>query len=206
MKTMSYYLFLVVLAVAFAFIITFDVRAETDSISLSANIQTSLAMVLSSNNYPFGDLVANIPEKGSSGVDIDITTNASNGYTLGIDDAVAGSDSALLHTDLSTRIIDFSALIASPELWVSGTSRGLGFTVFAADTSKEAKWGTGTTYDDVNNKYAGVPQNATTVHTSTGYKTGSDTTSIAFILDVDPDQKAGAYSGSVTLTATAVLL
>ena len=193
--------------VALCFILnTIEVSAETDAVTLATNVQTSLALNLSSGSYDFGNLTANTPVKGSSGIDVDVTTNASNGYTLGVHDGVAGSNSALLHTDTLTRIIDFSALIATPALWVSGTSRGVGVTVYAADTSKEAKWGTGTTYNDANNKYAGVPTAATTIHTSTGYKTGADTTSVAFIVDVEPDQKAGVYSGDVTVTATAVLL
>ena len=82
---------------------------------------------------------------------------------------------------------------------------GLGVTLFAADTSKEAKWGTGTTYNDGLNKYAGVPQAATVAHTVTGYREIPDTSSWAFKLDVSPGQSAGNYSGTVIFTAVAVL-
>jgi len=179
---------------------------DTDTVTLSTIVQTSIAIGLSSGTYAFGNLTAGSPLKGSVGIDVDVMTNASNGYALGIHDGVSGSNSALLHTDTTTRIADTAFTIASPDLWVSGTTKGLGMTVFSADTSKEAKWGTGTTYNDTNNKYAAVPQAATTIHTSTGYKTGSDTTSIAFVVDVEADQKSGAYSGDVTFTATAVLV
>ena len=77
--------------------------------------------------------------------------------------------------------------------------------MFAATTSKESAWGTGTTYNDANNKYAGVPQNATTGHTVTGYHAGTDTSSWSFKIDVPNSQKTGNYSGSVTFTATAVV-
>jgi len=182
------------------------VNAETDDITLSTDVQTSLALSLSSNTYPFGNLTAGTPRMGSSGVEIDVTTNASNGYSIGISDGVAGGDSALLHTDTLTRIADATASIASPELWVFGTTKGLGVTVYSADTGKEAKWGTGTTYNDANNKYAGVPETATVIHASTGYKTGSGTTDVAFVVDVEAGQKAGSYSGNAVVTATAVLL
>lgn len=181
-------------------------EAATDTITLSTDVQTSLALNLGSGTYSFGNLTAGTPKYGSSGIVASVTTNASNGYTLGISDAVSGSNSALLHTDTTTRIADAAAAIASPALWVSGTTKGLGVTVFAADTSKEAAWGTGTTYNDANNKYAGIPETATTIHTSTAYKTGADTTSLAFVVDVPADQKAGTYSGDSTITATAVLL
>lgn len=179
---------------------------DSDTVTLSTDVQTAIAISLSSGTYDFGNLTAGTPLKGSAGINVDVTTNAPNGYTLGIHDGVAGSNSALLHTDTTTRIADTSFTIASPDLWVSGTTKGLGATVFSADTSKEAKWGTGTTYNDANNKYAAVPQAATTIHTSTGYKTGSDTTSVAFVVDVEADQKSGSYSGDVTFTATAVLI
>ena len=188
----------------------FDKRAssqvDTENITLSTNVQSSLALAVSSNIYAFGNLTAGTPKKGTVGIDADVTTNATNGYTLGISDGVAGNDSALLHTDTVTRIIDYAGTIAAPTLWNSGVDTGLGTTVYAADTAKEGKWGAGVAYDDVNNKYAGVPQAATTIHTSTGYKVGADTTSVAFIVDVAADQKSGAYSGNVTLTATAVLI
>lgn len=182
-------------------------KAQTglNTINLSTNIETSLAMSIESIGYNFGNLVANIPEKGSTGVNIGVMTNSPNGYALSAHDGVPGSDSALLHTDLTTRIIDFYGSIADPQLWISGKSRGLGITVFGASTSKETKWGTGTTYSDVNNRYAGVPEFANTIHVSTGYKTGIDATDIAFAVDVDSDQKPGVYSGPVIITAVAIL-
>lgn len=180
--------------------------AATSDITLSTDVQTSLSLGLGSGAYSFGNLTAGTPKFGSAGIVASVTTNASNGYTLGISDGVSGSDSALLHTDATTRIADAIAAIASPATWTSGVTKGLGVTVYTADTDKEAKWGTGTTYNDANNKYAGIPETATTIHTSTAYKTGADTTGIAFVVDVLADQKAGSYSGNTTVTATAVLL
>jgi hypothetical protein len=194
------------LAILPIFIFSFA-KAQTglNTINLSTNVETSLAMSIESIGYNLGDLVANIPEKGSAGVNIGVMTNSPNGYALSAHDSAPGSDSALLHTDLTTRIIDFYGSIADPQLWVNGESRGLGITVFEASTSKEAKWGTGITYNDINNKYAGVPEFASTIHVSTGYKTGLDTTGISFAVDVDSDQKPGVYSGPVTITLVAVL-
>jgi hypothetical protein len=180
--------------------------AATDAVSLSADVQVALSLDLSSGTYNFGNLTAGTPGFGSGGIIASVTTSASDGYNLGISDGVSSSNSALLHTDTVTRIPDASASIASPGLWVSGTTKGLGVTVFSADTSKESKWGTGTTYNDGNNKYAGVPENVTTIHTSSGYKAGVDTTGLAFVVDVTADQLSGVYSGDVVITATAVLL
>ena len=197
-------LFIAVCAVTFYYLKS-EAQFDAHNITLSTDVQTAIAMSVSSNTYAFGNLTSGTPKRGSAGIDADVTTNASNGYTLGISDGVAGGNSCLLHTDTTTRIIDYVSTIALPTLWNSGTDRGLGATVYAADTTKEVKWGAGTAYDDVLNKYAGVPQTATTIHTSAGFKTGADTTSVAFIVDVAADQKSGVYSGDVTLTATAVL-
>jgi len=118
---------------------------------------------------------------------------------LKISDSVAGSDSALLHTDTATRIADYAGTIAVPTSW---TGTGLGICVYAADTSKEAKWGTGTTETDSNNKYAGIPQTATEIH-NVGSAVTNDDTSIGYKLNVPTSQKTGAYSGVVTYTAVA---
>lgn len=180
-------------------------EAATDTVSLTANVTGALTLGLSSASYSFGDLTPGTPVRGSSGIDINVETSSANGYTLAVHDSIAGANSALLHTDTTTRIADYSSLIASPTTWNNGTDTGLGFTAYSAETSKEIKWGSGTTYNDANNTYAGVPQNATVFHTSPNYKAGVDTTSISFILDVPVDQKTGSYSGIVTVTALPTL-
>ncbi len=183
-----------------------NVGATTDTVTLTTDVTESLSLGLSSGSLSLGTLTPGTPVRGSGGIVVTVSTSAANGYNLGISDAVSGNDSALLHTDTTTRITDTSALIAAPALWVNGTTKGLGVGVYAADTSKEAKWGSGTTYNHADNKYAGIPETATTIHSAPGFKAGADTTSISFVLDVENSQKTGAYSGNVTLTATAVLI
>lgn len=195
--------FFIILALGIVFI-SVD-NAQAADVSMTTNVQNVLDISLSSASINFGSLVPGTPVKGSGGIDIDVTTSSADGYNLSICDTIVGSDSALLHTDTTTRIPDFSSLIASPSLWNTGTSVGLGFGVYAADTSKEVKWGTGTTYDHASNQYAGVPENSTIFHASTGYKEGADTTSLAFILDVSNSQKTGSYTGQVVITATAII-
>lgn len=175
------------------------------NVNVSADVSTNLNMSFSTATISFGPLIPGTPAKGSNGIDIDVTTSAADGYNLSINDGVVSNGSALLHTDTTTRILDFSHGIASPDFWTSGVSTGLGFTTYYADTSKEGKWGTGTTYNDSNNKYAGIPQDSTIFHASSGYKAGSDRTSITFILDVPNDQKTGSYDGNITVSATAII-
>lgn len=179
-----------------------SVLAATDTAALDTTVSTTLTLGLSSNAMNFGNLSPGTPLKGTGGIIATVNTSAADGYLLGISDGIPAPDSCLVHTDGVTYIEDYLGTITTPTLW-SGT--GLGFTVYAADTNKEAKWGTGTTYNDSNNKYAGVPQTTTTFHSSPSYKAVDDTTSFAFELDAPNDQKTGNYSGDITITATAVV-
>ena len=179
-------------------------QADTQGVTVSASVQTAMTFSTSAGDTAaFGSLTPGSPiASPATGTVLSVTTNAANGYTIGVSDSKTTTNSALLHTDTSTYVADYAGTIATPTSW---TSTGLGLTLFAADTNKESAWGTGTTYDDSNNKYAGVPQNATTAHTVTGYHSGADTSSWAFKLDVPGTQKTGSYSGTVTFTSTAVL-
>lgn len=205
-KIVTVFLGILIILVMMALLTGKSARAEEHEVDLSTTVQASLSFdIIAGDTVPFGPLTAGVPIAApDTGTIASVTTNAANGYTLGLSDGVAGSNSALLHTDTTTRITDVtSGDITTPALW--GTSTGLGITLYAADTNKEGKWGTGTAYNDANNKYAAIPQAATTAHTVIGEVVGADTSSWAFKIDVPADQKTGSYSGNVTFTATAVL-
>jgi hypothetical protein len=180
-----------------------QVEAAEQNVSLSTTVQEYLSFsITAGGTVTFGNLTPGTPICYSTGTVASVTTNATNGYTIGLSDGVAGTNSALLHTDTTTRIADYAGTIDTPTSW---TGTGLGVGLYAADTNKESKWGTGTTVCDSNNKYAGIPQSTTTAHSAPGYKSGADTSSWSFKVDVPNTQKAGSYSGTVTFTATAVL-
>jgi hypothetical protein len=182
-----------------------EVKA-TSNFSFSTTIGTYLTLSIpTGSTVAFGNLTPGTPiEAPATGTIASVTTNAANGYTLGLSDAIAASNSCLVHTDTTTYIADYAGTIATPTIWTGGAT-GLGATLFAADTTKEVAWGTGTTYNDALNKYAGIPQTAATAHTAAGFKSGADTSTWAFKIDVPNTQKTGSYSGSATFTATAVL-
>ena len=177
--------------------------ATTGTATLSTSVQQYLALtVTSGGTVGFGNLTPGTPiDAPSGGTVVSVSTNAANGYTVGLSDG-SDTNSAMLHTDTTTYIADYAGTIAVPTTW---TSTGVGISMFAATTNKEAKWGTGTTYNDANNNYAGIPSAATTAHTVTGTLGGADTSSWGFSVDVANTQKTGSYSGDVTFTATAVL-
>lgn len=177
--------------------------AATDTVSLSTSVQEYLSFsITSGDTVSFGNLTPGTPICHATGSVASVTTNAANGYTMGLSDATAAPNSCLRHTDTTTYIAKYAGTIAVPTSW---TGTGLGITMYAADTNKEAAWGTGTTVCDANNKYAGVPEAATTAHTVTGYHATADTSSWGWKLDAPGTQKTGSYSGNVTFTATAVL-
>ena len=181
-------------------------EALTDDSTLTTTVLEYLSFSLTAgDSVGFGNLTPGTPIAApATGTIASVTTSASNGYILAVHDGEAGSNSSMTHTDATTKITDFTlGDITTPAAWGAGT--GVGITLFAADTNKEAKWGTGTTYDDANNSYAAVPQTATVAHTVTGFLSSADTSSWAFKIDVPNTQKTGAYSGTVTFTATAVL-
>lgn len=179
------------------------VKGATDTVSLSTSVQEYLTFAITAGDaVTFGSLTPGTPICFATGTVASVTTNSANGYTIGLSDAVAGTNSTLLHTDATTRIADYAGTLTTPTTWAS---TGLGVGLFAADTNKDVKWGTGTAVCDANNKYAGVPQTATTAHTSTGYHASADTSSWSWKIDVPNTQKTGTYSGNVTFTATAVL-
>lgn len=178
-------------------------RADTDTATLSTTVLEYLTFsITQEDTVAFGNLTPGTPICNSTGTVASVTTNAANGYTLGLHDGVSGIDSSMLHTDAATRIADYAGTIGTPTSW---TDTGVGISLYDADNDKDAKWGTGTTVCDSNNKYAGIPETATTAHTVTGFHSGADTSSWSFQIDVPNTQKTGAYSGDVTFTATAVL-
>jgi hypothetical protein len=181
--------------------------ATTGSISLTGNILEYLALTLTTGTaVGFGNITPGTPKCGTFGTVVSIITNAQNGYNLATYDGEVGAVSSMVHSD-GTHIPDMNiGTIATPILWVTGTHAGVGVTLYAADTDKEASWGTGSTMCDVaGNKYGAVPQAATTGHTVTGYHTGADTSSWGWRIDVPNTQKTGIYTGTINFSSAAVL-
>jgi len=184
-------------------------KAAIDSATLSTTVLEYISFTLTAGDtVAFGDLTPGTPIKAPAASTVaSVTTNAANGYTLGLHDGVAAANSSMIHTDAATYITDTtnSGTIAVPAAW--GAATGVGITMWDADTNYETKWCADvcSTYDDTDNLYAAIPETATTAHTVTGVVSETDTSSWAFEIDVLNTQKTGAYSGDVTFTATAVL-
>ena len=166
---------------------------QVQNLSLSASVDNA--------SIAFGQLLPGSVLTGTT--NINVTTNYPNGYSISASDSVSGSDSALLNTDGTTRIADYSGTIASPTSWASGT--GFGICLYSASGKDTSKWGSGSGETDSNNKYAGVPETATMIHQKTGSPTNSDLSKVGYKLVVPNTQKTGDYSGTVTYTITGAL-
>ncbi|MEI6498513.1 MAG: hypothetical protein WCO23_00975, partial [bacterium] len=161
----------------------------------------SLSLSLDSPTLAFGYILPNTVITGTTIASV--TTNYPNGYSLTIGDATSGNGSALVHqTDHVTRIVDYVSTIAAPTTW---TGTGLGVCLYSATGKDQNKWGTGVSASDSNNKYAGVPQNATTIFIKSGSSTSADETHIGYRLVVPNTQKTGDYSGDIIYSATGAL-
>lgn len=183
-------------------------EAAVHDVTLTTTVITYLTFdITAGDTVPFGNLTPLTPIKAPASSTIaSVTTNAANGYTIGLHDGVATPNSSMLHTDTSTRIPKMTnGSIATPVAW--GSNTGVGATMWAADSDYESKWcaTTCTSYDDADNLYAAIPETATTAHTVTTFHASVDTSSWAFEINVPNAQKTGAYSGTITYTATAVL-
>lgn len=179
--------------------------STTGNVAISGDVSQYLVLEFTSGaNIAIGSISPGVGACNASGTIASITTNAANGYTLGLSDG-SDTNSTLLHTDTTTYIPDVSGTFTSPELWLTGTTQGLGVTLFSADTTKEAKWGTGTSACDIWNKWAGIPSVNVTGHTVTGFRAIPDTSSWGWKVDVANLQKSGVYAGNVLFTSAAVL-
>lgn len=175
----------------------------TDQVNLSVTVDSTISLGCGAD-VGLGTLVAGTPVLGSS--TCTVTTNSEDGYDLQVkrDDGDTTMDK---DGEDATNIDDKTGWdptsnsgSGNASTW-SGT--GLGFGVYASTATKDTTWwGSGTTYDDASNKYAGFSSTYTTIMDHDSYSATSTTTSISYKLDVPSTQKSGAYSGSITYQVT----
>jgi hypothetical protein len=130
------------------------------------------------------------------------TTNAAAGYDLKVKRDDADTTMDLIGTP-ATNITDKTAWDPTASSGsgnaVTWTGTGLAFGVYASTATKNNTWwGTGTTCDDVLNKYAGFPTAYATIMDHDSYSATSTTTSVCYKVDVPGTQPSGSYDGTVT--------
>ena len=123
--------------------------------------------------------------------DVVVQTDAAN-YSLAINqnnDLTSGANT----------ISPVSGSVASPNAWVEGTTKGLGFTLYGTNaTALPGTWGSG-------NNYAPLPNSATTMYNRTGFTGGTkDVLNMRLRLDVPVVQPMGDYTNQMTVTGTMI--
>ena len=202
------FVFIIVFGLSLAVVQPLDnfpqVQAATQPVTLTTTVLAYLTLdITAGGTVAFGNLTPGTPICYATGTVASVVTNAANGYTLGLSDATAAPNSSMAQGGVYIPKMT-NGTIATPVVW--GSNYGVGANLYAADTGKDTtQWGAGTTVCDALNKYAAVPQAATTAHTVTGFHSSANTSSWSFKIDVPNTQQTGAYSGTVTYTATAVL-
>jgi hypothetical protein len=180
---------------------------STANVLLTGTVLPYLTFTLSGATASFGNITpgTNACANSGSGTETDVTTNASNGYTIAVSDN-SDTNSAMIHADGATYIPDFTTgTIATP---VAYAGYGVGISLYSG-TQKETKWAstTGTVNDCsvTSGKWAYVPNAVTVAHTVTGYTAGVDKSYWSWIVNVANTQKTGIYSGNVLMTVVTVL-
>ena len=131
-----------------------------------------------------------------------VSTNSTNGYTLTTQRNTATATMSKDATHYITDRTNWDPQNPNATLWQTHDT-GLAFTVYSSTANKNNTWwGTGTTYDDTNNRYAGIPQTAQSIMTTPTYSATPTETHIGYKLDVPTTQQTGIYSGIVTYQVT----
>ena len=196
------------LVVVFVFVQVLEISwgaTATDTVTLSVTVAQTITLDCGAD-VNLGTLTPGTPVPTTDQhTTCTATSNAESGYDLKVkrDDADTTMDKT---DDATTNIADKTAWdptagggTGNAATW-SGT--GLGFGVYASTATKNTTWwGSGTTYNDANNKYAGFPTAYTLIMDHDSYESSSTTTSIAYRLDTAATQKSGAYDGTITYQA-----
>ena len=161
-------------------------------------VNSSLSLSIIDLPLAFG--VMEPGDDNSKTIDLRITTDAWNGYTLGVkmlqhENVSCGDRYALCQDSGSHYIPNISATTESPAPW---SESGLGFTI-SAGTGVDPKWNSG-------DNYASIPSSETTIHVKENYHAPAgtpsyDTTSLKFRIDASLSQSPGDYDNFVVLIA-----
>lgn len=181
--------------------------------TLQVTIGSSLTLTLDSATVSLGTIVAGTPVTNYN--QLTINTNNATGYyiTAGRNNSV---NSDTLYSAYGNLTIDDSALPThatncavpnDPEQWSNSNSKGLGFSLYAADGGgkNESCWGAGDSYTHASNRYAAfaASASATTILSESDSSPNPSYASVGYKSDVTSAQSATEYNdGSAIYTAT----
>ncbi len=139
--------------------------AMVQNITVSGTVLNYSSLTITSGGtIDFGNITPGQDSCNLSGTVLSVTTSAANGYTLGIHD---GSDTDSAMSGATAKIPDMLGTIASPTQWATGSTTGLGVTLWTGTSALDSQWAVGSSPCDYADKYAGIPQNSTVARTKT---------------------------------------
>jgi hypothetical protein len=165
----------------------------------------------------FGSITPGTRKTATTRLKVD--TNSTSGYQVSVGrkraspaaTLASSANPSIYISDTAGGIDVFDGLGANctdgtgPAVWISGSSTGLGFTLWAADISKETTcWGSGSSETDSLNKYAALQAS---VSASNFLVTSSNVpnpsyASVGWSIDVSNLQQMTDYTGDVIFSAT----
>ena len=174
----------------------------TNSQTLTTTVTPIISLSCNSTTINFGTLTPGTPLTQEN--TCTVTTNNTTGYTLALNRT--NIDATMTHTTTPTNTIpdrtNWNTTTPNATTWQT-TDTNLGFTVINSTATKnETWWGTGTSQEDTNNKYAGFPQTSQSIMQHNNYSATATETTIGYKLDAPSSQQAGTYQGTITIQAT----
>ena len=165
----------------------------------------------------FGSITPGTRKTATTRLKVD--TNSTSGYQVSVGrkraspaaTLASSANPSIYISDTAGGIDVFDGLGANctdgtgPAVWISGSSTGLGFTLWAADIGKETTcWGSGSSETDSLNKYAALQASASASNflvTSSNVPNPSYA-SVGWSIDVSNLQQMTDYTGDVIFSAT----
>jgi len=175
---------------------TYSLQANAITTSINSTIGSTISVFTSSGSVAINATPTGTGVQTTNNDVVTVSTNNSAGYTLQLNETTAAT--ALVSGGNS--IPATSGTIAAPTALAANT---WGFRV---DSSTIGGFGATTTTPATNAaigtvKYAGIPTTAATIKTTAATAT-NDTTNVFYSVAVNTATPSGAYTNSVTYTAT----
>ena len=180
--------------------------------TLRATVGPSLTLSLDSATVSLGTINAGTPAQAYNALKVD--TNNATGYYITAgrnnsvnNDTMFSAYGSITIDDSGLPVHNTTCTADTLDIWVSGASTGLGFSLFSSQGSGRSAtcWGGGYTYNNATNKYGAfaASASATTILSQPNNTPATQWSSVAYILDVSGSQTATTYNdGSVIYTAT----
>lgn len=167
---------------------------DSDQFSISGTVDPTLTFSLDNTSTSFGVISTTTPTTSSPNIGLTISTNATNGYTITVQDNGDGSTNPGLYSSIATAIIGSADNSYTDTANLSSVA-GYGIQGASASATIAAR------YLQTSNTVGGYERTATTFATASGTADNHSIT-VTSKAKAQATAPAGTYSDTVTLLAT----